>query len=289
MDAEKAGELITSSFPDLEIRSIELLQGGWDNYVFLVNGRSVFRFPIKKEFIPSLKSEIRLLSMLDGFPVRVPKYVHVAQSGPFFAGYTFIDGMPLNTVPEITEGITGDMVSIVEYLRDLEVAEVAPSGIPAYSVETWKSRMSSMVDGFRKSLLSHVNEDVFITAHSQIDGLLPGVPESSFRLVHSDLYRGNVLVKPGLSGISAVIDWQEAAIGDIALDVAALALDFGREFTARLAEKTLLMRDTEALQRAMLYQRLEPFHILEHRIEKEEMHGVPDLVKRIEKSFLGAK
>lgn len=286
MDAGKAEELIACSFPELEIHNIEALEGGWDNYVFLVNGNIVFRFPLKEEFVLSMKAEIELLSRLDGFPVALPGYSFISSSSSFFAGYQFIEGKPLLRVPVMTDGIMGDMVSIIQYLRNLDVSGIESTGIAFHSPETWKDRMSTMLDRFGNTISVYTGDDVFLEAQSQVDKLLSNIPESSFSLIHSDLYRGNVLVRPDFSGITGVIDWQEAAVGDPAMDVAALALDFGREFTARLAEKTQKSIDPEALQRARLYQKLEPFHILEHRVEHNEMDGVERIVKEIRKNFL---
>lgn len=286
MNPERATELITSQFPELNVKSIGVLEGGWDNYVYLVNGKTVFRFPIREEFIPSMKAEIELLSGLDDFPVGIPCYEYVSESGHFFAGYSFIEGVPLNLVPGIPEGITRDMVSIIQYFKTLDNSRVESSGIPVYSPDSWKRKQTSMLEAFEKTLSGHINPNVFSEAESQIDSLLGEIPESSFTLVHSDMYRGNVLAKPDYSGINAVIDWQEAAIGDIALDVAALTLDFGQEFTVGLAGKTFSSGDSGALQRVRLYQKMEPFHILEHRLENNEMHDVDELVRRIEESFL---
>lgn len=286
MNPEKAAELIDSQFPELNVRTIKVLEGGWDNYVYLVNGKTVFRFTMREEFIPSMKAEIELLSCLNDFPVGLPCYEYVSESGHFFAGYSYIEGVPLHQVPGISEGITRDMVSIIQYLKTLDNTRVESSGIPVYSPDSWKRKQSSMLDSFRKKLSGHINQDVFTEAESQIDSLFAEIPESAFTLEHSDLYRGNVLAEPDNSGINAVIDWQEAAIGDIALDLAALSLDFGQEFTSMLAGKTLSPTDPEALKRARLYQKVEPFHILEHRFENSDMHDVDELVKRIEKSFL---
>lgn len=286
MDPEKAEKTITLSFPDLEVRSIEPLEGGWDNYVFLVNRNMVFRFPIKEEFIPSMKAEVELLSRMDDFPVGLPVYRYVSDSDPFFAGYGYIEGVPLHRVSVITDGIERDMISIIEYLQEFDVSRIRSTGIPTETPQSWRSKFSNVMENFRRSLSGHLKDDVFEEAHSQIDSLFSKIPESSFTRVHSDMYRGNVLVRKDFSGINAVIDWQEASVGDIAEDVAALAVDFGTEFTSRLVGRTISKKDPDAFHRARLYQKIEPFHILEHRLEHNEFHDVKNIINKIEKSFL---
>lgn len=285
MDKKSAWELIKTQFPDFEIEDIEFLEGGWDNTVAVVNGSTVFRFPLKDEFIPSMKREIGILSLLDEFPVGIPRYQYVPSGEPFFAGYNFIGGVPLNSIPEITPGIEDDLVSILNHMQGIDVSSLSSSGIPVYGVDSWTRRYQTLLESFRESLSGHLSEQVFQEALNLVDTIFSRIPESSFTLVHSDMYRGNVLVSPDYAGINAVIDWQEASIGDHAIDIAAAGLDFGTEFTKNLTFKCNSNSDDGLFSRVRLYQKLEPFHIAEHYFETGNNRNAEIICKKIEQSF----
>ncbi|MCD8501495.1 MAG: hypothetical protein LRY71_07230 [Bacillaceae bacterium] len=51
-------KLILHHFPDFNCKEVQLLDEGWDNYIFVVNNEVVFRFPRRKVAVELIKMEI---------------------------------------------------------------------------------------------------------------------------------------------------------------------------------------------------------------------------------------
>ncbi|HKI22291.1 MAG TPA: hypothetical protein VKA24_02620 [Gaiellaceae bacterium] len=64
VDEPLARRLIREQFPDVEGRSFQLLDEGWDTTVYLVDERWTFRFPRKEMVIPGFRNEIAHLPAL---------------------------------------------------------------------------------------------------------------------------------------------------------------------------------------------------------------------------------
>ncbi len=60
INSDKAKKLIESQH-HLSVKSITLLDEGWDNVVYLVNQELIFRFPRRELGVMCMKNEINLL------------------------------------------------------------------------------------------------------------------------------------------------------------------------------------------------------------------------------------
>jgi len=58
VDASLASRLISAQFPDLRAENVELFGVGWDNAAFRVDGRVIFRFPMRRIFAGLVEREI---------------------------------------------------------------------------------------------------------------------------------------------------------------------------------------------------------------------------------------
>ena len=83
VDAGCARRLIGTQFPEVELGSLRLLGEGWDNTVWLVDERWVFRFPRREVVIPGFERELAVLPRLaERLPLSVPAPVAVAGRAP---------------------------------------------------------------------------------------------------------------------------------------------------------------------------------------------------------------
>jgi aminoglycoside phosphotransferase (APT) family kinase protein len=91
---------LLAQFPALEPGSVELLGEGWDNSVWLVDGRWIFRFPRREVAVPAVRRQVELLpSLAPLLPLAVPEPAfagHPADGFPWpFFGCAFIRGREL--------------------------------------------------------------------------------------------------------------------------------------------------------------------------------------------------
>lgn len=90
--------------PELKIRSIRMIKGGW-NIGFIINNKYVFK--IRKKFddsyIPKIIKEKRMTDAFrDIIPVKIPKIDIISAENYTFYRYEFIRGHNMNTLPLYT-------------------------------------------------------------------------------------------------------------------------------------------------------------------------------------------
>jgi aminoglycoside phosphotransferase (APT) family kinase protein len=76
-----------------------------------------------------------------------------------------------------------------------------------------------------------------------VHSLYPGLRHVEPGLVHIDYQPGNILWDG--KQISAILDWEEAALGDPGIDVAYLYTDLAIQFSQELAEEFLRAYEAE--------------------------------------------
>jgi aminoglycoside phosphotransferase (APT) family kinase protein len=71
---DRARTLIEAQFPELAGSTVEAVAAGWDNIVYLADGRWAFRFPRRAIAIPGVEREIATLPRLAAhLPIPVPE------------------------------------------------------------------------------------------------------------------------------------------------------------------------------------------------------------------------
>lgn len=83
---EEIKKIILSDFPDFIIEDIHFLAQGWDNFVYRVNSRYIFRFPKSSYNEHQLKTEILLLKKLSSqvfMPVPIFQFIGKESSVEF--------------------------------------------------------------------------------------------------------------------------------------------------------------------------------------------------------------
>ena len=85
IDAALVRRMLVSQFPELALDSLRLLGEGFDNSVWLVDERSVFRFPRREVAVAPGERQVALLPRLAPFlPLPIPQPVFVGQPDEHF-------------------------------------------------------------------------------------------------------------------------------------------------------------------------------------------------------------
>jgi aminoglycoside phosphotransferase (APT) family kinase protein len=216
-----ARRLIAEQFPEVELAALELLGEGWDNTVWLVDGRWVFRFPRREVAIPGFERELAALPVLaPRVPLPIPDPVFVGRPvdefpWPFF-GAPYAPGREPLGLDEPTRAALARPLG--EFLRALHAAP--------------------LVDGLLEDPMGRA--DMAVRVPKTLEQLGPveaaGVwraPESVHRLLeaaqslpkpepvsvlHGDLHFRHLLVDDH-GALSGVIDWGDVCRGDPAIDL----------------------------------------------------------------------
>lgn len=224
VDESLARRLIGEQFPEVEQRSFRLLGEGWDNTVYLVDERWVFRFPRKAMVIPGFRNEIAHLPTLAPLlPLRIPVPTLVGEPSdefewPFY-GAPFLPGRELAEVDLDDEARAGLALPLAEFLRTLHGLEL-DADLPLDPVR--RADMPFRVERTRDRL-DKLERDGLWRAPGLVDELLVEAeripPPEPVNVCHGDLHLRHLLV--GDDGHpSGVIDWVDLSRNDPAVDLA---------------------------------------------------------------------
>ena len=214
----------------------ELITGGKSNLTYrITDGASVWalRRPPLAHVLPSahdMSREFRVISALGGTDVPVPRAIALCQDrevlgAPFYL-MSFVDGVVFDQAerlaaltPELAERASEELVDTLLELHSIDPASVGladfgrPDGYLARQVKRWHAQWQAS-ETARRPELDELVERLTATMPAQ------GAPA----IVHGDYRLTNVIYRPDVSGIAAVVDWEMATLGDPLADVGLLAV-----------------------------------------------------------------
>jgi aminoglycoside phosphotransferase (APT) family kinase protein len=211
VDEPLARRLLRGQFPDLAGAPLAFLDAGWDQTVWLVDGRWAFRFPRREIAIPGVRRELAVLPGLR-LPLPTPRPVFVGEPAegfpwPWF-GAPFIPGRePFGLSAEQRRGLGRPLG---EFLRALH----AHSGDGLPEDPMGRADMAKRVRMARERLGElgwAAPEDVFAAALE-----LP--PPRAGALAHGDLHLRHLLVDDA-GRAAGVIDFGDVCRADPAIDL----------------------------------------------------------------------
>ena len=222
VDAALARRLLADQFPELELRSVDLVGAGWDNTVWRVDGEWAFRFPRRQVAIPGVERELAVLPLLaPHLPLPVPEPVFVGAPSehfpwPFF-GARYLDGREPADSGLGDEGRASLARPLAAFLRALHAVDA--------SVELPEDPLRRTDMGFRvpraEEMLAQTERRSLWRAPSRVGEILEAarrlpVPPAT-AIVHGDLHLRHVLVEDGR--LAAVIDWGDVCRADPCVDL----------------------------------------------------------------------
>jgi aminoglycoside phosphotransferase (APT) family kinase protein len=223
VDESLARALIGGQFPELELRSLRLIGEGWDNSVWLADGRWVFRFPRRTIALPGFEREIAALPELaPRLPLPIPAPVFVGRPAdgfpwPFF-GCEFIAGREA-AVAGLDEAARGRVAAqLGAFLRALHSVAVStelpfdPFGRTDMAVRVPRAR-EQLAQGEQLGLWS-----VPAAVEAWLDEAFALPPAGATAVVHGDLHIRHVLVD-GAGTVTGVIDWGDLGRADPSSDM----------------------------------------------------------------------
>jgi aminoglycoside phosphotransferase (APT) family kinase protein len=229
VERDLAYRLIAGQFDGLELGELSLLGAGWDNTVWLVDRRWVFRFPRREVVIAGIEREMALLPRLAPLlPLPIPVPVFFGRPGdgypwPFF-GAALIPGTETADAAcsDADRGrLARPLASFLRALHDGDTAAaVDPNGeLPNDPMGRGDMKLRVRLTVERLAELERLglwrgpaSAGVVLDAARGL-----GAPEPS-ALVHGDLHLRHLLVDDACGAVGA-IDWTDICRGDPAIDL----------------------------------------------------------------------
>jgi aminoglycoside phosphotransferase (APT) family kinase protein len=212
--------LVARQFPmwsDLSI--VTVVPGGSDNRTFRLGDNMVVRLPSAAEYAEQVEKDQRWLPRLaPSLPLAIPTPLAIGQPAEGYpwkwSVYRWLDGEPLAKTPDLCEVAS----SLAQFLTALQ--RIDPAGGPRAGPHNfYRGGMLTIYDTQTRqataALRSRIDAD---TAAKVWETALASKWRRTPKWVHGDIAAGNLLVHDGR--LSAVIDFGQLGVGDVACDLA---------------------------------------------------------------------
>ena len=263
-------EQIKKTYPDFEVHVCESDDSGQYNDILIVNQSYVFRFPRFQNGVSALERETKLLTWLQGrlsLPIPNPCYQHLGGSVPgrAFMGYRLISGEILTR--QRLQSLKGQSAwaemaaQLGDFLRVLHGLDFSDAGVELI-LEDDRAYWAKMYAEIRKGLFDAMRPDARRSVRQHFEQFLDTISSQPFVpcLRHGDFGPSNILFDPAERTVSGVIDFSFIALGDPAVDLAALSC-YGDDFLQQVladypaqkgaVQRVQFYRGTFALQEAL--------------------------------------
>jgi aminoglycoside phosphotransferase (APT) family kinase protein len=232
VDEGQVRRLIGGQFPELALGELRLFAEGWDNAVWLVDERDVFRFPRRAIAIPGIQREMEVLPRLAPLlplPIPNPVYHGLPADGypwPFFGSRLLAGSEPCDVgLSDSARAHLGRPLGA--FLRVLHSPAVAEAVTGAHTLPVdplGRADMEVRVPRTREKLaeverlgLWHVP----VSVERLLDAALVLPPPGSIALVHGDLHFRHLLVNVA-GNPTGVIDWGDMCLAPRSVDLSLL-------------------------------------------------------------------
>jgi aminoglycoside phosphotransferase (APT) family kinase protein len=221
VDEPLARRLLTEQFPQLEPGALALLGVGWDNTVWLVDERWVFRFPRRAVAIPGFERELTALPVLaPRVPLPIPDPVFVGRPTadfpwPFFGAAHVPGREPLGLDEAARAGLARPLGRFLRALHDAPLVDGLPEdpmGRADMAVRVPKTL--DQLEPVEAAGVWRAPESV----HRLLDAAHSLPKPESTAVVHGDLHFRHLLVDDH-DVLSGVIDWGDLCRGDPSIDL----------------------------------------------------------------------
>ena len=227
VDFANLGELLTTAFPHLDsIQPLRALGDGFSSIAVETAGGIVFRIPKNKDAGQRFAKEARILPQLNQLlSISIPNpQVHIAKAEglPFGAiGYPKLVGQPL--VWELVANANLSLLAeqIANFLIELHgLVPTAIEGLPTSSPEDQQTQYSTLWNAVKTSLEYDLSTTEYLHIVAWWEHFLSNEKlfEGERAVIHGDLWYENLLGDEGLKRLVGVLDWENMAINDPALD-----------------------------------------------------------------------
>ncbi len=262
MNIKLCTEVIEKSFPQICIDKIVPVLGGWDSDVFEVNGKLIFRFPKWPVIESGMQKEIALLPELAKvLSVQIPNFEFIGKHNRMvFVGYQKIPGLPLASCDFQRGNLADQLAKTITEIHRFPVHKATKLKVP---YANWRSEYVEFYESVREKIFPLMKNPLPRKAASVWEGFLDNDDNFQFEpvFIHRDLSGDqHILCDPNGAEITGIIDWEDASVGDPAIDFTGVYWDCGEDFTRHVLAKYGGEVDETFWERVVFYYKIGAFH-----------------------------
>ena len=232
----------------LEPTLVREIPGGWANFTFDLDGEHIVRFPRTDAVALATQCELQILPELQSalsYAVPCPSHIGHWHDRPFFA-YRRIEGRPA-TPADVDDSFTKQAAEALKELhafpadRAARLLHLGPPG------RAWSTRYEDLWKTIEDIALPEMEPDLADLVTRRFASIVERPPEFPTCFVHNDLGLEHYILDEQLKELVAIIDFEDATVGDPAVDLVPLVavtghdalpvLTAGRDFGERLPDR----------------------------------------------------
>jgi len=258
---------ITRHYPRLPIHKVTPIQSGWDSYVLDVDNTYIFRFPRRADVKVNIEKELCLLPELEkALPLAVPHFEYIWWDDPqpesCFVGYRKIPGLPITSTLLKSNFVVNQLSEFLSRLHAFSALHAEELKVPALSPSAWRQNYADFYTWIKDHVFPLLESDAHAQASCLWEGYLDNPAYFRFApvLIHGDMAEEHILCNLSHKVINGVIDWEDAVVGDPALDFTGLFWTGGLPAVKSILANYRGQVDDTFFQRIQFYSSLAPFH-----------------------------
>lgn len=270
-----------TGFEHGEVRQIH---GGWAYFTFAVEPDWIFRFPRNPVVARDLAREQRLLPVVSRHvPFAVPRFEWIGRfrERPF-AGYRRIPGRPLRS-DDVDDVLAVELAHALDALHSVPRGPVRQALGVEGSCEEWRARYAELRELFSLRIAPLLSEELAAAALRGFGRFLERDSRTLEQtvLVHNDLGTEHLLVDPSVGRLVGIIDFEEAGLGDPAIDLVGLWLDCGLEVMEGVLRATAQHGSEPLRDRMRFYAWMSAVHTMLFALEEDRPQLFEDGVRAL--------
>lgn len=269
----------------LNVERITPIEGGWSYWTFELDGSWIVRFPRRDEIAVATTRELALLPELARFlPFAVPEPSHVGQwnERPFFV-YRRLGGAPFR-VETATAHSFRNLARMLDALHSFPLSRAAALLATGPPELAWRRHFEQLWPLVEAYALPAMHADLAKRVETEFQHFLNYAETLPHCLVHNDLGPEHILVDADTAQPVGLIDFEEAWIGDPAIDFVPLWAQAGPEARAVLMEARDLGERLD--ERMWFYRWMGSVHAIIYGVtapnDNERRAGLNELLRRLE-------
>lgn len=210
---------------------VEPITGGWASWTFDVDGIWILRVARNDVVARAHRREATLLPMVaECLDIAVPVPTVVAEhAGKTYMVYRRLPGRPFQKGDSIES-----LATAIRSLHDVPTADVASVLGDDPSPSAWRAGYERDREWIRDQVLPELDDGLASELMDRFDAAIPELDRVRPVLVHRDLGLEHVLVDDSTGRVTGLIDFEDATLGDPAIDLVGVLASLGEHATRDL-------------------------------------------------------
>jgi len=280
--------VIRRDHPRLNISKFNRISGGWASDTFEVNEKYIFRFPRLAPSKSNLRKEIRLLPALaQTLNFKVPDFEFVNEDVPY-VGYKKIEGIQINKCDLDSDELAKDIAQCILQIHGFPRKRALEKSVQEID---WYRNYTNFYEKIQNECFQYLDEAVQKNASALFESFLGEKENFTFvpKFIHQDLSaEAHILCDFKTNRVVGIIDWEDACIGDPAIDFTGILWDCGEKFAEQVIRhygKLGGVLDGSFRDRNRFYRNIGSFHEILYGLEIESSEQIMKGVGKVTAEF----